>query len=92
MGFIFPLLVSKVVQLGTPQLKMSVMGFYQSFYVLGFFLGPIAAGKAAEQFGLREVFWFAGALSLAAAGVMFFKAVCESRKKQAGMMPAFRFS
>ncbi len=31
LGFIFPLLVSKVVQLGTPQLKMSVMGFYQSF-------------------------------------------------------------
>ncbi|KAA6451176.1 MFS transporter [Bacillus swezeyi] len=72
LGFIFPLLVSKVVQLGTPQLKMSVMGFYQSFYALGFFLGPIAAGKVAEQFGLREVFWFAGALSLAAAGIMLF--------------------
>ena len=72
LGFIFPLLVSKVVQLGTPQLKMSVMGFYQSFYALGFFLGPVVAGKVAELFGLPKVFWFAGALSLAAACIMLF--------------------
>lgn len=84
LGFIFPLLVSKVVQFGTPQLKMSVMGFYQSFYVLGFFLGPIAAGKAAEQFGLREVFWFAGALSLAAAGVMLFQSSLRFEEKADG--------
>nr|WP_254115597.1 MFS transporter [Bacillus haynesii] len=79
--FIFPLLVSKVVQLGTPQLKMSVMGFYQSFYALGFFLGPVVAGKVAELFGLREVFWFAGALSLAGAGVMLVSKQFSIRTK-----------
>ncbi|MCJ2146468.1 MFS transporter [Bacillus sp. B19-2] len=81
LGFIFPLLVSKVVQLGTPQLKMSVMGFYQSFYALGFFLGPVVAGKTAELFGLREVFWFAGALSLAGAGVMLVSKQFSIRTK-----------
>ncbi|TWK79629.1 Inner membrane transport protein YajR [Bacillus paralicheniformis] len=81
LGFIFPLLVSKVVQLGTPQLKMSVMGFYQSFYALGFFLGPVVAGKTAELFGLPEVFWFAGALSLAGAGVMLVSKQISIRTK-----------
>ncbi|WP_077735985.1 MFS transporter [Bacillus sonorensis] len=81
LGFIFPLLVSQVVQIGTPKLKMSVMGFYQSFYALGFFLGPIAAGKVAEQFGLREVFWFAGALSLGGAGVMLVSRQFITRTK-----------
>ncbi|MEC4200219.1 MULTISPECIES: MFS transporter [Bacillus] len=81
LGFIFPLLVSKVVQLGTLQLKMSVMGFYQSFYALGFFLGPVVAGKTAELFGLREVFWFAGALSLAGAGVMLVSKQFSIRTK-----------
>ncbi|MDN5386842.1 MULTISPECIES: MFS transporter [Bacillus] len=81
LGFIFPLLVSKVAQLGTPQLKMSVMGFYQSFYALGFFLGPVVAGKTAELFGLREVFWFAGALSLAGAGVMLVSKQFSIRTK-----------
>ncbi|MCY9261846.1 MFS transporter [Bacillus haynesii] len=81
LGFIFPLLVSKVVQLGTPQLKMSVMGFYQSFYALGFFLGPVVAGKVAELFGLPEVFWFAGALSLAGAGVMLVSKPFSIRAK-----------
>lgn len=69
LGFIFPLLLSNIVQIGSPKLKMSVMGFYQSFYAIGFFLGPIAAGKVAEQLGLGEVFWFARVLSFAAAAV-----------------------
>lgn len=66
LGLIFPLLLSSIVQIGSQKLKMSVMGFYQSFYAIGFFLGPIAAGKVAEQLGLGEVFWFAGVLSFAA--------------------------
>ncbi|MDI3410585.1 MFS transporter [Bacillus sonorensis] len=61
LGFIFPLLVSKVVQLGTPQLKMSVMGFYQSFYALGFFSARLRRERwlnnsgCGKYFGLRRL-------------------------------------
>lgn len=56
LGFIFPLLVSKVVQLGTPQLKMSVMGFYQSFYALGFFSDRLWREKWLNCSGCRRCF------------------------------------
>ena len=91
LGFIFPLLVSKVVQLGTPQLKMSVMGFYQSF-MRSVFLGPVVAGKVAELFGLPKVFWFAGALSLAAACIMLFPNSFVYLQQEDGINPQISFS
>ncbi|MFJ7368825.1 MFS transporter [Lysinibacillus sp. NPDC098008] len=57
LGFIFPLLLSEVTQYSPPQLKMSAMGFYQSFYALGIFIGPIVTGIIAEYRGLGEVFY-----------------------------------
>ncbi len=56
LGFVFPLSLSRVVDISSARLKMSVMGFYQSFYALGIFLGPLLAGKTAQLFGLAEVF------------------------------------
>lgn len=49
---------------------MSVMGFYQSFYALGIFLGPLLAGKIAQLVGLAGVFYGAGSLAFAAFFVM----------------------
>lgn len=46
------------------------MGFYQSFYALGIFLGPLLAGKTAQLFGLAAVFYGAGSLAFAAFLVM----------------------
>lgn len=66
LGFIFPLLLSEVVKVSPTDLKMSAMGFFQSFYALGIFLGPLVAGMIAESTGLNEVFIFTGVLSLAA--------------------------
>jgi len=63
LGFIFPILLSEVVRISPENLKMSAMGFYQSFYALGILIGPLAAGIVAEQFGLREVFLFTGILT-----------------------------
>jgi len=63
LGFIFPILLSEVVRISPENLKMSAMGFYQSFYALGILIGPLAAGIVAEQFGLREIFLFTGILS-----------------------------
>lgn len=70
LGFVFPLLLSRVVDMSSARLKMSVKGFYQSFYALGIFLGPLLAGKIAQLFGLAEVFYGAGLLAFAAFLVM----------------------
>ncbi|WP_077623380.1 MFS transporter [Sediminibacillus massiliensis] len=64
LGLVLPILLGEVVVISTPELKLSAMGFYQSFYALGIFLGPIAAGEVAHRLGLSEVFYFAGLLSL----------------------------
>lgn len=63
LGFVFPILLSEVVKISPSHLKMSAMGFFQSFYALGILLGPFVAGIVAEQFGLNEVFLFTGILS-----------------------------
>ncbi|WP_342514896.1 MFS transporter [Sporosarcina sp. FSL K6-1522] len=70
LGVIFPLLLSEVVRVSPNDLKMSAMGFFQSFYALGIFLGPLLAGMIAESFGLHEVFIFTGVLSLGATVVV----------------------
>ncbi|MBY0221594.1 MFS transporter [Sporosarcina aquimarina] len=63
LGFIFPILLSEVVRISPKELKMSTMGFYQSFYAFGILLGPMVGGYVAEIFGLRSVFTGAAILS-----------------------------
>ncbi|MFQ6319240.1 MFS transporter [Bacillus halotolerans] len=70
LGLVFPLLLSRVVDISSARLKMSAMGFYQSFYALGIFTGPLLAGKIAQVFGLAEVFYGAGLMALAAMMMM----------------------
>src|SRR5699024_8937549 len=41
LGFIFPIILSEVVKISPSELKMSAMGYYQSFYAFGILLGPI---------------------------------------------------
>lgn len=66
LGFIFPLLLSEVVLASPPAFKMSAMGFFQSFYALGIFLGPLVAGVIAEKLSLSAVFTATGLLCIAA--------------------------
>ncbi|WP_245629916.1 MFS transporter [Domibacillus robiginosus] len=73
LGFVFPLLLSEVVLVSPPAFKMSAMGFFQSFYALGIFLGPLAAGVIAEQVSLDAVFIITGTLcAVAAVFVLLF--------------------
>ncbi len=75
-GFVLPMLLSQIATLSDPTLKTSVMGFYQSIYALGIFIGPYMAGYVAQQRGLSHVFSFAGWLSLIAltiAGILMMK-------------------
>lgn len=64
LGLFFPLLLGKIASLPVDSLRTSVMGFYQSFYALGIFLGPILAGTVAEWFGLSVMFWGGAFLAL----------------------------
>src|SRR5690625_2232639 len=63
LGFIFPILLGEVVILSPSELKLASMGFYQSFYAIGIFIGPMIAGRIAEKMGLNEVFMFTAILS-----------------------------
>jgi len=56
LGFVFPILLSEVVRVSPAELKMSAMGYYQSFYAFGILLGPIIAGYVAEMIGLEGMF------------------------------------
>ncbi|TSB47215.1 MFS transporter [Alkalicoccobacillus porphyridii] len=66
LGLFLPLLLGKIASLPVQSIRTSVMGFYQSFYALGIFLGPLIAGAIAQSFGLRETFWFGAILALIA--------------------------
>ncbi|UTR06361.1 MFS transporter [Alkalihalobacillus sp. LMS6] len=79
-GIVLPLLLSQIASLAPASLKTSVMGFYQSIYAIGIFIGPYLAGFAAEQFGLQHVFTLAALISLIALGIAGF-AVATDRKK-----------
>lgn len=77
LGFIFPLLLSEVVSITPEDLKMSAMGYYQSFYSIGILLGPIVAGSVAENAGLTNLFIYAAVMTLLTAGLL----IIYSRKK-----------
>lgn len=64
LGFTFPLILSEVVRISPEQLKMSAMGYYQSFYALGILLGPVFAGFIGDYIGLNEVFYITAIITL----------------------------
>lgn len=72
LGFIFPILLSEVVKISPAELKMSAMGYYQSFYAFGILLGPILAGYVAEAVGLQGMFVITAILTLFSVLVLVF--------------------
>ncbi|WP_185150880.1 MFS transporter [Peribacillus simplex] len=64
LGFIFPILLGEVIHVSPTEYKMSAMGFFQSFYAIGIFLGPLIAGVITEKSSLGTVFIFTGGLAL----------------------------
>lgn len=71
LGFVFPLLLSEVVKVSPEELKMSAMGYYQSFYAIGILIGPLFAGVIADEIGLNEVFTITAILTLISTSVLF---------------------
>jgi MFS family permease len=65
-GFAYPILMGLAIQ-GIPlEEKATAMGFYQAVYAIGMFLGPAVGGFIGDAFGLKGVFFCAGAIYLAA--------------------------
>ncbi len=56
LGFCLPILLGLVVKVTPPGIKMAGMGYYQSLYAGGIFLGPLVAGKVAEWASVPDVF------------------------------------
>jgi len=65
-GFIFPLLMGLAIKPMSPNQQGTAMGFFQSIYAVGMFLGPVVSGWVGEQIGLYSAFILNGALCLLA--------------------------
>ncbi|TVZ76680.1 putative MFS family arabinose efflux permease [Aeribacillus composti] len=72
LGFIFPLLLAMVIQSCQEAYRTTAMGFYQSFYAIGIFTGPMLAGFIADHIGFYEVFLATGLFAFAAAFLSLF--------------------
>jgi len=71
-GFAYPLLMGLAIQ-GVPvEDKATAMGFYQAVYAIGMFLGPAVGGFIGDAFGLKGVFFCAGAIYLTASVMSIF--------------------
>ena len=66
----FPLLMGIAIQDVSLGYKTSAMGFYQSVYAIGMTAGPIGIGIISGKFGLTAGFMTAGAMGLAALGMV----------------------
>ena len=68
MGLILPVTVAGAIRNIAPEKRGAAMGFYQSVYGAGMFLGPILAGGIVQASGYRANFFaMAGMLALGAA-------------------------
>ncbi|MFB5193515.1 MFS transporter [Neobacillus sp. KR4-4] len=62
LGLLIPLLMGIAIQEIPKNRYATAMGFFQSFYGIGIFLGPLIAGKLTQIFGLESAFYLAGFL------------------------------
>jgi MFS family permease len=68
MGLILPVTVAGAIRNIDPEMRGAAMGFYQSVYGAGMFLGPVLAGGIVQTAGYRVNFFaMAGILAMGAA-------------------------
>lgn len=61
-GIIFPILMGLAIRPMPLDQQGTAMGFFQSIYAVGMFLGPVVSGWVGEHLGLSSVFILNGAL------------------------------
>jgi DHA1 family multidrug resistance protein-like MFS transporter len=71
-GLSFPLLLSLALSGISREKRGTAMGFYQSFYSIGIFLGPLVAGYFNKAASLTGGFLFSAATGLLAAGLTIY--------------------
>lgn len=71
LGLTFPLLLSMAIQSVPREKQATAMGFYQSVFAVGIFLGPFLAGLLNHMFGLKGGFFLAATLGFIAVGISY---------------------
>lgn len=66
-GIAFPVLMGLSLRAVTPERKSTAMGYFQSLYSIGMFLGPMLSGFLGDRWGLAALFAVAGGVGLAGA-------------------------
>lgn len=66
-GLSFPVLMSQSIKHMPADKRTTAMGFFQSIYGLGMFIGPVFMGMIGDWFDLRQGFVLLGAIGLATA-------------------------
>ena len=71
-GLAFPLLMESSLRGVAREKRATAMGYFQSIYGLGMFVGPLIVGVLGDRWGLDWGFWAIGLIGLAgAAGAAF---------------------
>ncbi|MBM7634127.1 MFS transporter [Geomicrobium sediminis] len=79
LGFVLPICLSQAATLAPPSMKTTIMGFYQSYYAAGIFLGPWLAGLIAEHYSLPAVFVFAS-FTAVVGGILTIYLIVQSKQ------------
>lgn len=88
MGLIVPLTMSGAIEAIPVERRGAAMGFYQSVYGLGMFLGPVVAGAVVEAFsageslapGYKANFYVMAVVACAGALIAYF--LCKPKSKR----------
>ena len=83
-GFIFPLLMGLAIKPMALDQQGTAMGFFQSIYAVGMFLGPVVSGWVGEQLGLYSVFILNGTLCLLASFLTWIRIDGPGRSRDSG--------
>lgn len=66
-GLAFPVLMGLSIRAVPQHQRATAMGVFQAVYAIGMFVGPVAGGPIAENFGLEGVFYSTAVVCLASA-------------------------
>ena len=83
-GFIFPPLMGLAIKPMPLDQQGTAMGFFQSIYAVGMFLGPVVSGWVGEHLGLYSAFILNGALCLLASFLTWIRIEDPSRSRGFG--------
>lgn len=79
MGLILPLTVAGAIENIPPELRGAAMGFYQSVYGAGMFLGPVLAGGIVAAAGYRANFFAMAGILVGGAALSLLWRVISTR-------------